>query len=73
MMLIAATLQALFTERLSQQRQASPRTIAAYRDTLKLLLQFMHTRTGKAPSQLHGSALRASMSLLTDADTGCSA
>ena len=59
MTLIASTLQAFFTERLAQQRQASPRTIAAYRDTLKLLLQFMHTRTGKAPSQLDWDDLDA--------------
>ena len=38
MTLIAPTLQAFFTDRLAQQRQASPRTIAAYRDTLRLLL-----------------------------------
>lgn len=59
MTLIAWTLQAFFTERLTQQRQASPRTIAAYRDTLKLLLQFLHTRTGKAPSQLDWDDLNA--------------
>ncbi len=59
MTLIAATLQAFFTERLARQRQASPRTVAAYRDTLKLLLQFMHTRTGKAPSQLDWDDLDA--------------
>jgi site-specific recombinase XerD len=59
MTLIASTLQAFFTERLTQQRQASPRTIAAYRDTLKLLLQFMHTRSGKAPSQLDWDDLDA--------------
>jgi site-specific recombinase XerD len=59
MTLIAATLQAFFTERLTQQRQASPRTIAAYRDTLKLLLQFIHTRTGKAPSRLDWDDLDA--------------
>jgi site-specific recombinase XerD len=59
MTLIAATLQAFFTERLAQQRQASPRTIAAYRDTLKLLLQFLHTRTGKAPSRLDWDDLDA--------------
>ena len=37
---IAATLQAFFTDRLIRQRQASPHTIAAYRDTLRLLLTF---------------------------------
>ncbi|WP_327436651.1 hypothetical protein OG279_37390 (plasmid) [Streptomyces sp. NBC_01201] len=37
MTLIAPTLQAFFTDRLARQRQASPRTIAAYRDALRLL------------------------------------
>jgi integrase/recombinase XerD len=48
----APTLQAFFTERLITQRNASPRTIAAYRDTLALLLRFAQERTGKQPSQL---------------------
>jgi site-specific recombinase XerD len=52
MTLIAATLQSFFTDRLTQQRQASPRTIAAYRDTLKLLLTFVHKQTGRSPCQL---------------------
>jgi site-specific recombinase XerC len=38
MSLIAPTLQTFFTDRLTRQRQVSPRTIASYRDTLKLLL-----------------------------------
>ena len=33
MTLIAPTLQAFFTERMITQRDSSPRTIAAYRDT----------------------------------------
>jgi hypothetical protein len=33
---IAATVQAFFTDRLIRQRRASPHTIAAYRDTLRL-------------------------------------
>jgi integrase/recombinase XerD len=37
---LAPTLQAFFTERLIAERRASPHTIAAYRDTLKLLLAF---------------------------------
>ena len=37
---LAPTLQAFFTDRLIRQRQASPHTIAAYRDTLRLLLGF---------------------------------
>lgn len=59
MTLIASTLQAFFTERLAQQRQVSPRTVASYRDTLKLLLQFVHTRAGKAPSQFDWDDLDA--------------
>ncbi|MBI2705710.1 MAG: site-specific integrase [Actinobacteria bacterium] len=34
------------------QRQASPRTIAAHRDTFRLLLGFAQQRTGKVPSRL---------------------
>ena len=43
---LAPTLQAFFTDRLIGQRQASPHTIAAYRDTLRLLLAFAAQRTG---------------------------
>ena len=59
MTLIAPTLQAFFTDRLLQQRQASPQTIAAYRDTLRLLLTFVHKRTGKMPAQLDWDDLDA--------------
>ena len=38
MSLLAPTLQAFFTDRLARQRQASARTVAAYRDTFRLLL-----------------------------------
>lgn len=48
---VAPTLQAFFTERLTQ-RGVSPHTVAAYRDALRLLLCFVHDTTGKAPSQL---------------------
>jgi integrase len=49
---LAPTLQAFFTDRLVRQRDASPHTIAAYRDTWRLLLGFAAARTGKQPSQL---------------------
>jgi integrase/recombinase XerD len=45
-------LQSYFTERLARQRDASPHTIAAYRDGFRLLLKFLHQQTGKAPSRL---------------------
>jgi hypothetical protein len=35
-----ALLQAFFTDRLLQQRRASPHTVAAYRNTFRLLLRF---------------------------------
>lgn len=54
---ITATLQSFFTDRLLQQRQASPHTIASYRDTIRLLLCFLQTRTGKPPSRLDWSDL----------------
>ncbi len=52
MSLIAPTLQTYFTDRLMRQRQASPHTIAAYRDGIRILLSFAAKSTGKCPSQL---------------------
>ena len=46
------TLEAFFTERLIGQRHASPNTVAAYRDTWRLLLRFVHDNSGKEPHQL---------------------
>ena len=45
-------LQSFFTDRLLRQLQASPHTIAGYRDCFRLLLQFAKERLGKMPSQL---------------------
>jgi integrase/recombinase XerD len=47
-----ALLQSFFTERLLRQREASPHTIAGYRDSFRLLLRFAVERLGKAPSDL---------------------
>lgn len=49
---LATTLQAFFTDRLVAQRQASPHTLAAYRDTLRLLLVFASGERHKEPSEL---------------------
>jgi integrase/recombinase XerD len=49
---LATTLQAFFTERLIRQRQVSPHTLAAYRDTLRLLLVFVSATKRKEPSKL---------------------
>jgi site-specific recombinase XerD len=45
-------LEAFFTDRLMRQRQASPHTIASYRDTFRLLLEFGSLHLKKAPSAL---------------------
>jgi integrase/recombinase XerD len=55
---LAPVLEAFFTERLQRQRQASPHTIAAYRDAFRLLVGFAAKQIRKAPSEL----------LLTDMD-----
>ena len=49
---LAPSLQAWFTDRLITQRNSSPETIAAYRDTFRLLLRFAHEQTGKQPFEL---------------------
>ena len=49
---LPALVQAFFMDRLMQQRQASPHTVASYRDTFRLLLQYAQQRLGKAPSNL---------------------
>ena len=54
-------LEAYFTERLMHQRHASPHTIASYRNTFCLLLQFAQQQLHKAPSSLSLADLDASM------------
>ena len=49
---LAPTIEAFFTQRLISQRQASPRTVSSYRDTIRMLLAFAQARTGKEPSRL---------------------
>ncbi|MFV2013666.1 MULTISPECIES: tyrosine-type recombinase/integrase [Micromonosporaceae] len=56
---VATTVQAFFTNRLIAQRQASPHTVAAYRDAIRMLLQFASTRTAKPLSKLDFADLDA--------------
>jgi integrase/recombinase XerD len=49
---LSPTLQAFFTDRLLAQRHASAHTIAAYRDSMRLLLGYARQQTGKAPADL---------------------
>ena len=44
--------QAFFVEYLLNQKHASPRTLAAYRDAVRLLLRFVHGTQGIEPSGL---------------------
>jgi integrase/recombinase XerD len=59
MSLLAPTLQAFFTDRLLAQRQASPATITAYRDTFRLLLGFVCDRKHTKPVELDFADLDA--------------
>lgn len=49
---LAALVERYFTERLMRHRNASPNTIASYRDTFRLLFSFGQTRFHKPPSDL---------------------
>ena len=51
-MTFQALLQGFFVDRLARQRQVSAHTIAAYRDTFRLLLRFATTHLHKPPSRL---------------------
>ncbi len=48
----AALLQRFFAERLLQQQAVSPRTVAAYRDAFRLLLEYSERKLGKPPAKL---------------------
>ena len=61
MSLLAPTLEAFFTQRLMGQKNASPNTIASYRDCFRLLLGFVHDKTGTPPSKLGIDDLDAPM------------
>jgi site-specific recombinase XerC len=50
---LAALLERFFTQRLMQQRQASPHTISSYRDTFHQFLKFTEQRLRKEPSRLN--------------------
>lgn len=56
-------LQQFFVERLLQQLQASPRTVASYRDGFRLLLGFAQRRLNKRPVDLAVEDLDATLVL----------
>ena len=49
---LQALLQRFFTDRLMTQLEASPNTIAGYRDTFRLLLRYAGTRLNRSPTAL---------------------
>ena len=57
--LVGPHLQRFFTDHLVAQRRLSPQTIASYRDTFRLLLQFVHRETGVEPASLSIPELNA--------------
>lgn len=52
-------LERFFTQRLMHHRQASPHTVASYRDTFRLLLKFAQNQLHKPPSHLELSDIDA--------------
>jgi integrase/recombinase XerD len=58
---LASTVQAFFTDYLTRQRRASPHTIAAYRDSLRLLLAFTASQAGTQPARLEITDLDATV------------
>ena len=57
--LVGPLLQVFFTEYLVAQKRLSPQTIASYRDTFRLLLQFVAHRqanAGRLPRLSHRSS-----------------
>ncbi|MCY4428069.1 MAG: site-specific integrase [Halieaceae bacterium] len=58
---LAPLLEAFFTDRLLRQRRVSPHTVAAYRDTFRLLLRFAQAHLALSPANLQLSHLDASL------------
>ena len=57
---LSPLIQAYFTRRLALEQGAGPDTIACYRDTIRLLVRYVHHQTGKQPARQS----------LTDLDAG---
>lgn len=57
--ILPSLIERFFTQRLMQQRNVSPNTIASYRDTFRLLLRFASKKLGRPPSRLNLTDLDA--------------
>lgn len=51
--ILPSLIERFFTQRLMQQRNVSPNTIASYRDTFRLLLRFASKKHSRPPSRLN--------------------
>jgi integrase/recombinase XerD len=49
---VGPLLQAFFADYMYSQKRASPRTVQSYRDTFRLLLEFLRKTTGREPAAL---------------------
>jgi integrase/recombinase XerD len=56
---LAALLEAFFTDRLMSQRKVSPHTVASYRDSFRLLLEYAQRSLQKPPSSMNLDDLHA--------------
>ena len=56
---LPALVQRFFSQRLLEQQGASPHTVASYRDTFRLLLEFVTARTKLTPSMVDFADLDA--------------
>src|SRR5271156_4381551 len=61
--LVGPLLQIFFADHLIAQRRLSLETVASYRDTFRLLLQFVHRETGIEPAVLAVPGLDAEIIL----------
>ena len=59
--LLSFHLHAFFVQRLVQERQASPHTVASYRDTFRLLLTYVSDQLKTAPTDLQITDIDAEM------------
>ena len=53
--------QCFFTDRLLTQMRASPNTVASYRDTFRLLLNFAKDQAGRSPTELEVAHIDAEL------------
>jgi integrase/recombinase XerD len=61
--LMGPLLQGFFVEHLLQHKHVSPQTVASYRDTFRLLLQYAHRQLKTEPAALKITALEAPLIL----------